>query len=136
MADNHDHSSHDHGHGDSHGHGHGDVPGVIPEGSWQDKLLIALAAAALVGMLWAGWQASQGIPCPLEGEGHHTAEATSGDPVHGAPAGEDTGSPGANGEGGDQQHAGSNEGGKDGNPETLKPHEMPPDVDSTHKADH
>ncbi len=105
MSDNHGHS--DHGHGD-HGHGHGAVAGVIPEGSWQDKLLMAVAAGALAGLLWTGYQFTLG--CPVTAHEGHESAAAAGD--------------------GHNQDIESNDGTRhDVDPDKLKPIDMPPDVD-------
>src|SRR5947207_1132737 len=80
MSDN-----HGHGHDDGHGHGeHAPACGVIPEGSWQDKLLMGVAAGALAGLLWAGLQATQGITMPAGTEGHTVGSAEGGEGAAGS----------------------------------------------------
>lgn len=72
------------GHGDDQGHGqandHGDDHGhevpadMIPEGSWQDMLLMFIAGGALLALLWSGVSVVSGIKVPGANESAQQAE--------------------------------------------------------------
>lgn len=56
-------------------HVHEATEAIIPVGSWQDRLLEFVAAIALAGLVFWGWQMSQPIAVP-HADGHEASHET------------------------------------------------------------
>jgi hypothetical protein len=88
---NHDHSDHAHGSGDSHdahgGHGgghddHAAAGDIIPENSFQDKLLVFVAALCGLGLVFMMWIWSGVAIPPVSAEHGHEEQMEAPEPGH------------------------------------------------------